>query len=102
LPSTTRAEAFGLVTVEAMTAGIPSFVSNLPGVRSLVKDGVTGFIIPVNDAKYLSERLETLLQAPELLATMKQEAKDFSVNFNKQKLVEHLMSIYEEVKVNRS
>lgn len=102
LPSTTRAEAFGLVTVEAMTAGIPSLVSDLPGVRSLVKDGVTGFVIPVNDAKYLSERLETLLLAPDLLDSMKESAKQYSEQFNKEKLMKDLMSIYEKDKVPTS
>lgn len=42
LPSVSGAEAYGLVTCEAGASGIPSIVSALPGVRSLVEDGETG------------------------------------------------------------
>lgn len=43
LPSINSNEAFGLVTLEAMASGIPSIVSRLPGVRTLVVPGKTGW-----------------------------------------------------------
>ncbi len=101
LPSTTEAEAFGIVTVEAMTAGIPSIVTDLPGVRSLVRDGVTGFVIAPGDVKMLADRLETLIKAPVLLDAMKQSAKERSGDFEREKLVEHLMKMYDGVMVDR-
>lgn len=58
LPSIDRSEAFGLVTLEAMATGIPSIVSDLPGVRSLIIEGETGSIIPPNDAKALATELD--------------------------------------------
>ena len=42
LPSVSGAEAYGLVTCEAAATGIPSIVSSLPGVRSLVDHEKTG------------------------------------------------------------
>jgi glycosyltransferase involved in cell wall biosynthesis len=39
LPSKSRREAFGLVLLEAMSAGIPVIASDIPGVREVVKDG---------------------------------------------------------------
>lgn len=57
LPSIDRSEAFGLVTLEAMATGIPSIVSNLPGVRSLIVEGETGSVVPPNDAKALATEL---------------------------------------------
>lgn len=41
LPSTNSFEAFGIVQVEAIAAGVPVVVSNLPGVRTISQ--VTGF-----------------------------------------------------------
>jgi sucrose synthase len=38
-------EAFGLVTVEAMTSGLPTFVSFNGGGAEIVKDGLNGFHI---------------------------------------------------------
>lgn len=40
-----RAEGFGLVAVEAMAAGAPCVVRDLPVFRELLRDGVEGFCI---------------------------------------------------------
>jgi glycosyltransferase involved in cell wall biosynthesis len=40
-------ETFGLTVIEAAASGIPAVVSDYDGYRDLVKDGVTGFRIPV-------------------------------------------------------
>lgn len=60
-PSTRRAEAFGLVALEAAASGIPTIASRLPGVQSVVLDGVTGLLVPPEDVNALKEALETLL-----------------------------------------
>lgn len=64
LPSVDRSEAFGLVTLAAAASGIPSIVSDLPGVRTLVDPGVTGLIVPPNDIAALASALRTLLSDP--------------------------------------
>lgn len=51
LPSTNSTEAFGMVQVEAMLAGVPVVVSDLPGVRVPVKETGMGEIFPVGDLK---------------------------------------------------
>ncbi len=59
-------EGFGLAAAEALAAGTPVIARDAPGVRSLVKDGTTGCIVPMcrfperilellNDAKLLAE-----------------------------------------------
>jgi rhamnosyl/mannosyltransferase len=58
LPSIDRSEAFGLVTEEAMASGIPSVVSNLPGVRSLVRHEETGLHVPPGDPSALAKALD--------------------------------------------
>jgi glycosyltransferase involved in cell wall biosynthesis len=65
LPSTTMGEAFGLVLLEAMASGKPVIASNLPGVRSVVSDGVDGLLFKPGDVRDLAERIDTLLADPQ-------------------------------------
>jgi rhamnosyl/mannosyltransferase len=62
LPSVTRAEAFGLVTLEGMAEGCVPVVSDLPGVRDLV-DGV-GVVVPPRDVDALRAALLSLAADP--------------------------------------
>lgn len=57
LPSIDRSEAFGLVTLEAMASGVPSIVSDLPGVRSLIIPNETGSLAIPGDVTSLAAAL---------------------------------------------
>jgi glycosyltransferase involved in cell wall biosynthesis len=62
LPSLDRSEAFGLVLLEAMRAGLPVVASAIPGsgVGSVVQEGRTGLMVPPGDAPALAAALEQL------------------------------------------
>ena len=57
LPSVDRTEAFGLVLLEALACGTPVVASRLPGVRTLVDEGRTGYLVAPGDADQLVEQL---------------------------------------------
>jgi glycosyltransferase involved in cell wall biosynthesis len=59
-PSTSSAEAFGLVVLEAAASGLPTIASNLPGVRTLIEEGRTGLLVPPRDARQLSRAIASL------------------------------------------
>ncbi|KKS34969.1 MAG: Glycosyltransferase (Modular protein) [Parcubacteria group bacterium GW2011_GWC2_42_12] len=61
LPSINQAEAFGLVTLEAMACSRPVITSNLPGVRSVFKNGKQGFLVKPNDIKDLVRKITIIL-----------------------------------------
>jgi len=46
LPSTGRSEAFGIVLIESMACGTPVIATALPGTRTLIKEGETGWLLP--------------------------------------------------------
>jgi glycosyltransferase involved in cell wall biosynthesis/putative methionine-R-sulfoxide reductase with GAF domain len=62
LPSTRKAEAFGLVLLEAMAAGCVPIASNLPGVSDVV--GTSGYTFPVGDSDALAALLVRLRDDP--------------------------------------
>ncbi len=61
----TLADAFPNVIREAMAARLPCIASRLCGIPDMVEDGVTGFLVPLNDANALAEKLIVLLQDPD-------------------------------------
>lgn len=66
LPSVTRSEAFGVVLLEAMACGKPTVASALPGVRTVVRDGVTGLLCHPGRTQDLAEKISILLGNPQL------------------------------------
>ncbi len=69
-------EPFGLVVNEAFCCGIPAIVSEACGaVGDLVRDGETGYVIPVGDAGALAARLEELAADAALRARLAMHAR---------------------------
>lgn len=95
LPSIDRSEAFGVVTVEAMATGIPSVVSNLPGVRSVIVPEVTGLLAEPSSIESLSSALERLLGDSALRERFGGAARQRAAEeFSKDRVGERLTSIY--------
>jgi len=55
LPS--LAEGMPNVVLEAMACGLPVVASDLPGIREVVKEGETGFLLRTQDSNHLAEKL---------------------------------------------
>lgn len=48
------------LTMEAMACGLPAITTELVGNPDLVKDGVTGLLVPPNDAEALADAIQKL------------------------------------------
>nr|WP_141561449.1 glycosyltransferase [Synechococcus sp. WH 8016] len=59
--STTFAEGFGIVLIEAMAAGLPIIASDVPACREVLRDGAAGELLPSGDVSAWAERLEGLM-----------------------------------------
>ena len=73
LPS--RSEGFSNAIIEAMAAALPVVATNVGGNAEAVVDGVTGFIVPPEDAAALSVAITKLLSEPSLAKTMGEAGK---------------------------
>lgn len=69
-----RSESFGLVALEAAACGTPVVAAAVGGLRSLVDDGATGFLVDGHEAADYAKPLSFLLGNPLLAAEMGEAA----------------------------
>ncbi|EKD33019.1 MAG: glycosyl transferase group 1, partial [uncultured bacterium] len=97
LSAINSAEAFGLVTLEAAASGIPSIVTDLPGVRTLVVNETTGYIVPVMDSLALAEKMRELATKKDNSAIMGSKARIRAMEkYSWESVMKILVKAYEE------
>jgi glycosyltransferase involved in cell wall biosynthesis len=98
LPSVLRLEAFGLVTVEAMSTGKPVVISDIPGVREVITDKVHGYLAEPANPDDLSSKLDKVLKSPKLSKKLGMAGrKKVEEDFNWEKVVDRIIEVYESV-----
>lgn len=65
LPTFYSKECFPLVLLEAMSFGLPIISTEEGGIKTIIEDGKTGYIVPKKDEVELANRLENLINLPE-------------------------------------
>ncbi|MGH2542567.1 MAG: glycosyltransferase, partial [Ardenticatenaceae bacterium] len=99
LPATHRSEAFGLVLVEAMAAGLPLVTTELgTGTSWVNRHGETGYVVPPNDPSVLAAALDELLASPERLAAMGAAARQRAADFDISLMVDRIEDVYHKIK----
>jgi phosphatidylinositol alpha-1,6-mannosyltransferase len=58
-------EGFGISFMEAAASGIPSVAGDSGGVRSAVRDGETGIVVPPTDSDAVADAIRSLLLNPD-------------------------------------
>jgi D-inositol-3-phosphate glycosyltransferase len=65
-----RSESFGLVALEAAACGTPVVAAAVGGLRTLVEDGRTGFLVEGRDPADFAKRVDELLRDGPLAAAL--------------------------------
>jgi glycosyltransferase involved in cell wall biosynthesis len=74
LPSV-ASENLSVAVLEACAAGIPAVVTQVGGMDEAVQDGVSGFVVPPNDAAALAKAITALTSDPDRARQMGAAAK---------------------------
>ncbi len=99
LPASARSEAFGIVLLEAMAAGLPCVTTELgTGTSYVVRDGVTGLVVPARTPPALAEALNRLLADEALRARMGEAGQARARReFRQETMVERVEAVYQSV-----
>jgi len=99
LPSSVRAESFGIVQLEAFACRKPVVSTDLPtGVPFVNQDGKTGLIVPPGDYLTLVVAINKLLASPQLCNIYGQNGKErVEKEFRKEQMADKVFKVYKEI-----
>lgn len=66
--------------MEAMSMGRPALVTDAPGCREVVREGINGRIVPLRDVKALAAAMKDFIRQPESIPQMGQAGRDLAVS----------------------
>ncbi|HEY0831851.1 MAG TPA: glycosyltransferase [Candidatus Dormibacteraeota bacterium] len=90
-------ESFGLVGLEAQACGRPVVGSGVTGLRSVVRDEVSGYLIDSHDPATYAERIGRLLDNPELAQQMGRRGRLLAQRFSWTRTADRLEEMFDYV-----
>jgi D-inositol-3-phosphate glycosyltransferase len=90
-------ESFGLVALEAQACACPVIASGVSGLRSVVRDEVSGYLIDEHDPAAYAERIGRLLENGELAQQMGRRGRLLAQRFSWTRTADRLEGLFDEV-----
>jgi glycosyltransferase involved in cell wall biosynthesis len=83
---------------EAMGAGVPVVVSDLPAIREVIRDGSNGLLVPPGDPDALAAALRKVIEDPALAEALARQARRDAEAHSWERRAEALRAVIEEVR----
>ena len=90
-------ESFGLVALEAQACGRPVVGADVAGLRSVVRDEVSGYLLDGHDPAAYAERIGRLLDNPDLAQQMGRRGRLLAQRFSWTRTADSLQKLFEGV-----
>jgi D-inositol-3-phosphate glycosyltransferase len=87
-------ESFGLVALEAQSCGCPVVASTASGLRAVVRDEVSGYLVDGHDPAIYAERIGRLLEDRELAQQMGRRARLLAQRFSWTRTADRLEALF--------
>lgn len=75
-------EGWGITVIEANSVRTPAIGSDVPGLRDSIKNGETGFLVPLGNSIKLAEKIKNVISDRNLLNELSNNAFEWSKQFN--------------------
>jgi glycosyltransferase involved in cell wall biosynthesis len=96
--STSSNEGTPTALIEAAAARRPVVATDVGGVRDVVQDGRTGFLVPPGDVGAMAERVRMLVESRELARTMGENGRELAfARFTVARLGRDIAALYREL-----
>ena len=99
IPSLT--EAFGVVFLEAMSAGVPVIGTNVGGIPEIIQDGQNGLLVPPSNPEALAELIIKLLRDQTLKERFQCAGLATAQRFTVKNMMEITYGVYQKLLENR-
>jgi D-inositol-3-phosphate glycosyltransferase len=90
-------ESFGLVGLEAQACGTPVVGSDVTGLRSVVRDEVSGYLVAGHNPAAYAEKIGRLLENPELAQQMGRRGRLLAQRFSWGRTADRLLPLFDAV-----
>jgi glycosyltransferase involved in cell wall biosynthesis len=96
LPANARAEAYGMVLLEAMASGLPCITTEVgTGTSWVVQHGVTGLVVPPRDPQALATAIRGLVDDPQRRAEMGRAARArVETELTIERMIDRVQAVY--------
>jgi len=98
----TGGESFGIVTAEAMAAGLPIVASDIPAFRDVLRGGQAGELFATGDPDDLARVAARLLDDPARRAELSLAALEAVADYDWGTVAQSVLSVYETVVLGRN
>ena len=96
-------ELLGQTLLEGMACGIPAICTDVASMPEIVQDGISGFVVPPNDAAAIRDKLAWLEAHPEDAARMGEAARRRVLDrFGWAEVVQRCLAAYDRAARRRS
>ena len=90
-------ETFGLAVLEAASCGTPAVAADVGGLRSIVVNGKSGFLIRQRDPKLYAEAILKIIASEKLYKSMSKTAREHAENMSWDSAVKGLIDVYNRI-----
>jgi len=95
-------EAFGVVFLEAMAAGVPVVGGDTGGTRELIQDGVNGCLVTPRDHRQLADTIVRLLEDGALRQRLITQGRHTVRRYTVEAMLERTYVLYQQLLTGRS
>jgi len=89
-------EGMSNTILEAMSAGLPIIATNTGGTKELVIEGENGFVVKMEDADDIYQKIKTLIENTDLVKKMSQKSREMAEHLSWKNVANQYLEEYQK------